>query len=185
MQIPLNTTEPLIQRKRSGYSAAEMAFMEKQTALLVNLGVVAELPANHTTNYLCNNSVPAKKDADGNWTDMRMCGDFRMLNACTAPDHYGLHHTTDLHQRIGTARFFTKIDARQGYMQLHLDENDWLKTCYRVGNKIYYYKRVPFGLRNAPSYFQRVLDSEIKKEGMTDSVCCYIDDILIVTDTLD
>ena len=72
--------------------------------------------------------MPAKKDADGNWTDLRMCVDFRPINAATLADRYGLHLPEELFRSMAGARFFTVIDLRSGFFQLHVAKEDQPKT---------------------------------------------------------
>jgi len=106
------------------------------------------------------------------------CVDFRRLNAATIPDTYPLPRMDDCIDSLSTAKVFTLLDALWGYWQVPIAEQDRDKTTFTSHMGTYRYLRMPFGLRNAPSSFQRALD--IILSGVRWRMCLvYIDDIII------
>ncbi len=81
--------------------------------------------------------------------------------------------------------FFSKLDARSGFSQIPVAEGDQPKTAFWWKGQAWMYTRVPFGLTNIPAHFQAVMDSIIFTDGLSDFCCCYIDDILIFSDTVE
>lgn len=110
---------------------------------------------------------------DGSW---RMCTDYRRVNACTVGDSYPLPRIDDIIDSVGNAVFLTKIDMLRGYYQVPLTERAKRISAFVTPDGLYQYKVMPFGLKNAPSTYQR-LTSEIV-EGL-EGVNCYIDDLII------
>lgn len=128
--------------------------------------------------------IAAKKDAvTGMWTDKRMAQDYRRINDRTPPDKYGLHRPEDIFQRVGKARFFTKLDMRQGFLQILILPEHQSRTAYWLDNQLMMYTRMPYGLKNAPAWFQRVMDYEISGAGLDYCAVAFIDDLLIYSDT--
>ena len=79
---------------------------------------------------------------------------------------------------LGEARLFTTLDALWGYWQVPIAERDRVKTTFTSHMGTFRYKRMPFGLRNAPATFQRALD--IILSGVRWKTCLvYIDDVVI------
>jgi len=118
----------------------------------------------------------AKKDSAGLWTEKRMCGDYRPLNLITPQDRYPMPIPEELFDSIGDSNIFTIIDLRHGFNQIVLASKDRKKTTFHGSNKLWEWLVMPFGLKNAPIFFQRVMDQVL--EG-ADFLKCYIDDILM------
>ena len=108
----------------------------------------------------------------------RFCVDFRRLNAATIPDTYPLPRMDDCIDSLSNANIFTLLDALWGYWQVPIAEEDKDKTTFTSHMGTYRYLRMPFGLRNAPSTFQRALD--IALSGVRWRICLvYIDDVIV------
>lgn len=136
-----------------------------------------------SSKYACNPTMPAKKDADGNWTDVRYCIDFRPINRDTAADKYGLHLPEDLFRDMDGSTVFSVLDLRSGFMQLPVAFESQAKTAFWWRNQLWAFKRMPFGLRNASAWFQRVLDFEIAGAGLGHCAKAFIDDVCIHSPT--
>jgi hypothetical protein len=105
-----------------------------------------------------------------------MCGDYRPLNLVTHQDRYTMPIPKKLFDNIEDSNIFTIIDLRQGFNQIVLVVKDHKKTTFHGKNKLWEWLVMPFGLKNAPVFFQRVMDQVF--EG-ADFLKCYIDDVLV------
>jgi hypothetical protein len=174
-----DTTKIFSPKRR--YSPHEQDITQKSGGELRDAGFVKPSPPN--THVASCPTLPSKKDLDGNPTDTRFCIDVRLLNSNTVLDKYGLHLPEDLFQRVGRSRFFTKIDLRGAFLQIPLHPDDQYLTSWWWGNQLWCYTRVNYGLTNAPSVCQRIMDSEIAKAGLSEFCACFIDDLLVHSDT--
>jgi transposase InsO family protein len=112
---------------------------------------------------------------------LRFCVDYRALNAITKKDRYPLPLIKETLTSIGKARYFTKLDVIAAFHKIRIAEGDEWKTAFRTRFGLYEWMVTPFGLANAPSTFQRYINSAL--HGYLDDFCsAYIDDVLIYTD---
>jgi hypothetical protein len=91
----------------------------------------------------------------------RFCIDSRRLNAITVRDSYPLPRIDECIDSLG--------DCNAGYRQIPVANNDISKTTFTSHEGIFWFLRMPFGLRNAPATFQRFVD--ITLSGLTWKVC--------------
>lgn len=127
--------------------------------------------------------VPKKIDASGKQKWRRVI-DYRKLNEKTIDDKYPLPNITDLLDKLGKANYFTTLDLASGYHQIEVHRDDISKTAFNVENGHYEFKRMPFGLKNAPATFQRVMDNILR--GVQNEKCLvYLDDIIIFSTSLE
>ena len=109
---------------------------------------------------------------------LRLTIDYRRLNAVTVKDVYPM--AQDHLERLGGATIFTSLDLRSGYFQVPLAPQDAPKTAFAAPRRKLEFTRLPMGLVNAPSCFQRMMDNLIVGEART-FACGYLDDCLIWT----
>lgn len=114
----------------------------------------------------------------------RVCIDYRKLNANTIPDHYPLPRIDDLLHEAKSSKYMSTIDLCSGYWQVKMNEDDILKTAFVTPFGSYQFKRMPFGLVNAPATFQRMID-RFKTSLPHIAVLAYLDDIIIRSNTFD
>jgi hypothetical protein len=110
-----------------------------------------------------------------------MCGDYRRINKFTKSDRYAMPTPEENFEAIGHAKVFSTLDLHSGYHQIGLREEDKEKTAFwgidKDGkDRLYQWKFLSFGLKNAPAEFQRVMDRVFS--GL-EFVKCYIDDIIV------
>jgi len=82
---------------------------------------------------------------------------------------------------LGKAKYFTTLDLKSGYHQITLAERDGEKTSFSVNGEKYEFRRLPFGLKNAASIFQRTTD-DILREQIGKFSCVYIDDVIVFSE---
>lgn len=126
--------------------------------------------------------VPKKADSKGNkrW---RLVIDFRALNEKTLGDAYPLPNITDILDQLGSAKYFSVFDLASGFHQIPMHEADAQKTAFSTPFGHYEYKRMPFGLKNAPATFQRLMDRILSGLQGTE-LFVYLDDIVIYASSL-
>ena len=114
---------------------------------------------------------------------LRFCVDYRRLNALTIRDSYPLPRMDECIDSLGDACVFTTLDCNSGYWQIPVAPDDMDKTTFTSHEGTYRFRRMPFGLRNAPATFQRTVD--IVLSGLTWKSCLvYLDDIIIYSKTM-
>ena len=109
---------------------------------------------------------------------VRFCVDYRKLNAATKKDSYPLPRVDDLLDALADARWFSTLDLASGYWQVELNPADREKTAFTTGDGLYEFWVMPFGLCNAPSTFQRLM--ELVLAGLRWEIClAYLDDVVV------
>ena len=120
-----------------------------------------------------------KKDADGNPHDVRVCYNYTGQNRCSDSVHTSYPMGEELFQQMGQACIFSRVDLRQGFWQLPLAEDSRNFAAFWWKNDLYRPTRVTFGLKQAPAWFQHVMELELGNAGLHRCCKVFIDDILI------
>jgi hypothetical protein len=113
---------------------------------------------------------------------MRMCIDYRNLNAMTVKNKYPLPRIDDLLDQLKNAKFFSKIDLRSGYHQMKIRFKDIPKTAFVTRYERYEFIVVSFGLTNALADFMNMMNKVFMDE-LDKFVVVFIDDILVYSST--
>ncbi|RWS01610.1 Retrotransposable element Tf2 protein type 1-like protein [Dinothrombium tinctorium] len=109
----------------------------------------------------------------------RLCIDYRKLNQYTIADNYPFPRIEDIVDKIHGSKYFTKLDIASGFLHILIEKSDIHKTAFVTMNEHFEWLVMPFGFRNAPSIFQRIIYSILKKHNLTKFAHNYLDDILI------
>ena len=117
-----------------------------------------------------------------NGQGLRLCVDYRGLNAITIPNRYPLPLMQELQDRVWGAQWFTKMDLKNGFNLIRIREGDEWKTAFRTRYGLYEFQVMPFGLTNAPSTFQDMMN-HVLSDILDVGVLAYMDDILIYAKT--
>ena len=110
----------------------------------------------------------------------RFVTDFRKLNDQTVPDNYPLPRISDCVEKIGQSKFISKIDLLKGYYQISLTPEAKKISAFVTPQGFYQYNVLAFGLRNAPSTFQRLANRIV--QGIPGSAV-YLDDLVVFSET--
>ncbi len=98
------------------------------------------------------------------------------LNEHTISDRYPIPDTNIILSNLGKSKYFSSIDLESGFHQILMSKIDIEKTAFFDNNGKYEFLRMPFGLKNAPSIFQRAMDDILREY----YIChVYMDDIII------
>ncbi|GJP44687.1 hypothetical protein CLOM_g4049 [Closterium sp. NIES-68] len=115
---------------------------------------------------------------------LQMCIDYRALNWVTIKSRYLISHADELIDQLHGTRYFSKIDLRSGYHQIRVSTDDCHKTTFCTCYRSYEYTVILFGLTNAPSTFQLMVNG-VFRDLLDKCVIIYMDDIPIHTTTLE
>ena len=151
--------------------AVEKACIEE----MISLGVL--VPSK--SEWACRPSFAPKPDGS-----IRFCVNFRRLNVHDILDSYPLPRAPDLINHLTKCKFFTKLDAANGYWQIRIHPDDTKYTAVITHLGLFEHVRMPFGLSNAPATYQRLMD-KILKFGLNTFCCVYLDDVLVYSETFE
>ncbi|GJU93779.1 reverse transcriptase domain-containing protein [Tanacetum coccineum] len=90
-------------------------------------------------------------------TGWRVCIDYRKLNEATRKDHFPLPFMDQMLERLAGNEYYCFLDGFSGYFQIPIDPHDQEKTTFTCPYGTFAYRRMPFGLCNAPGTFQRCM----------------------------
>ncbi|MBW0533545.1 hypothetical protein O181_073260 [Austropuccinia psidii MF-1] len=115
------------------------------------------------------------------WNDgkYRLCGYFRALNYYTTAGRYPIPRIPHALDKLAKAKYITKMDCMKGFHQNRVKPNSMklLRIICHMG--IYEYTRTPFGIKNAPAHFQRMMEKIFQEEILEGWMAVYIDNIII------
>ncbi len=151
-------------------SPAERQELEKQIKYLLDMGYVRPSTSPFGAPILF---VPKP---DGS---LRMCVDYRMLNAITVKNRFSVPRTDDLMDSLGGSKVFSAIDLAAGYWQIRLADEEMHKTAFSTHFGHFEWKVLPMGLTNAVATFQHLMNEVFGSRGyLRKFVLVYLDDIL-------
>ena len=142
--------------------------VKAQIDQLIEMGIVVPSSSPWSSSI-----VPVKKKNGG----VRVCVDFRAVNALTSPDPYQMPRIEDILEQLAKASFLSKVDLTKGFHQIPIHCEDREKTAFCTPWGKFSYVYMPFGLRNGPAAFQRLMDVVLHED--LDWSRVYIDDIVI------
>ena len=108
-----------------------------------------------------------------------MCTDYRKVNSVTKTDTFSIPRIDDCIDNIGHAKYVTKFDFLKGFWQILLTDRAKEISAFVTPDGLYQYKVMPFGMKNSPVTFQRLINVLISD---LDGCKAYIDDAIIFSD---
>ena len=117
-------------------------------------------------------------------TGWRVCIDYRRLNEVTRRDYFPLPFMDQLLERVSGYPFYCFLDGYSGYFQIEIAADDQDKTTFTCSFSTYAYRRMPFGLCNAPTTFQRCMLS-IFSDMVERLMEVYMDEITVYGESFD
>ena len=109
------------------------------------------------------------------------------MNSVTKSDNFPLPRIDDLLDELGKAKFFSTLDLASGFWQIRVHSDSQEKTAFSTPFVLFEFQVMPFGLKNAPSVFQRLMQqvlAGVNPENGLSFAAAYIDDLLIFSVTL-
>lgn len=156
-------------------SPGKKAILEQEVQKLLDADVIEECDSPWAANVV----LVTKKDGG-----VRLCVDYRKLNAITEPDRYPLPRIEDVLHAAKNTSFMTTCDLRSGYFQIAVEPGDRDKTSFVSPLGCHRFKRMPMGLRNSGATFQRLMDRfKSGKELANVSLLTYLDDVIILSES--
>ena len=116
--------------------------------------------------------------------DARMCCDYRKLNDITKKNAYPLSRIADILDHMGPSKFFTTLDAKSGYHQIPVHPDNQEKTAFTTYFGTYMWTGMPFGVCNAPKFYQHIMD-DLFHDILWTFVVNYIDDTVVYSTTFE
>ena len=114
----------------------------------------------------------------------QFCADYRQLNDAITKDAYPLPRIDDTLDMLAGKQWFSTLDLASGYWQVSLSQEARVKTAFATHSGLFQFRVMPFGLRNAPVTFERLMDRAL--QGLWWSRCLvYLDDIISFGSTFD
>ncbi|MBW0542081.1 hypothetical protein O181_081796 [Austropuccinia psidii MF-1] len=169
---------PVLRRPAYPASSRAREALEKHIQELIQLGVLRRVGHNEEVEVTTPVIIAWHNDKS------RMVGDFRELNTYTVPDRYPIPRFQENFTHLSKAKYITSMDALKGFHQNFLTPKakKLLRIITHCG--IYVYLRMPFGIENAPSHYQRMINTILPTELSAGWLIIYIYDIIICSDSL-
>ncbi|CAL2257673.1 unnamed protein product [Prunus armeniaca] len=113
----------------------------------------------------------------------RLVINYKPLNSVLEWIRYPIPNKRDLINRLGKAVVYSKFDMKSGFWQIQIHESDRYKTAFVTPFGHYEWNVMPFGLKNAPSEFQNIMNEIFNPYSHFSIV--YIDDVLIFSESIE
>ena len=160
--------ESAVYEKPHRYSPADIAAEDAALKQMLSLNVIEP-----GFGAWSSRRIQVKKP-DGTW---RQCVDYRRVNLKTKRDVYPLPRIDSILDALSGAAYISTSDMWKGFWQVAIKESDRPKTAFLTRQGLFQFRVMPFGLRNAPAIYQRLMDNTLA--GLLWVTClCYIDDLI-------
>lgn len=172
--IPLVEDTPVQQRYRR-IPPSEYEAVKAHIRQLLEAQVIRESSSPFASPIV----LVRKKDGS-----LRLCVDYWALNSKTRKDAFPLPRIDESLDALSGARWFSTLDLAAGYNQVPVTEKDKMKTAFCTPFGLFEWNRMPFGLCNAPSTFQRLME-RIFGDQHCQSLLLYLDYVIVFSSTVE
>ena len=172
--IHTGDTPPIRQRYRS-LPPSQHQEVRRHIQELLGAGIIRESNSPWASPIV----VVKKRDQS-----IRLCVDYRRLNAVTTKSSFPLPRIDESLQALGDSKYFSVLDLTSGFYQVAMAEKDMEKTAFVTPFGLWEYTRLPFGLCNSPATFQRVMQRCLGDQALS-SLLIYLDDVIVYSDSFD
>lgn len=173
-RIKLSDNTPFKHRARPIHPQ-DVDAVKKHLQELLDYGIIRESESPFASPIV----VVRKKDGS-----VRLCIDFRKLNSQTIKDAYALPNLEEVFSLLTGSKWFSVLDLKSGYYQVEMEEADKQKTAFVCPLGFWEFNRMPQGVTNAPSTFQRLMERCMGDLNRREALV-FIDDLIIFSDTLE
>ena len=161
--------KPIATRTRR-HTKSDEAFIRQEIKTLLEQGIIEESQSPWRAQVLVTSNDRHRR---------RMVVDYsRTINQYTYLDAFPFPRIDELVHKMAKYRVFSKLDLKSAYYQVPLKESEKLYTAFEANGHLYHFNRIPFGLTNAVSAFQRAI-STIISDNELENTFAYIDDIIV------
>lgn len=172
--IKLKDETPFKQRARPIHPNDYEA-VRKHLQSLLEAGVIRESESPYSSPII----VVRKKNGD-----VRLCVDYRKLNLQTIKDAYALPNLEETFSALSGSKWFSVMDLKSGYYQIDMEECDKANTAFVCPLGFWEFNRMPQGITNAPSTFQRLMEKCMGDINLKE-VLVFLDDLIVFSDSLE
>ncbi|KAJ0039446.1 hypothetical protein NL108_014130 [Boleophthalmus pectinirostris] len=173
-QIKLSDETPFKFRPRPIHPH-DVEAVRKHLQELLDAGVIRESESPFASPIV----VVRKKDGS-----VRLCIDYRKLNLQTIKDAYALPNLQEAFSALAGSKWFSVLDLKSGYYQIEMSESDKQKTAFVCPLGFWEFNRMPQGITNAPSTFQRLMERCMGSMNLKE-VLVFIDDLIVFSSSLE
>lgn len=155
--------------------------------LMRRLPIPLETAVNEKLDELLRRDIIEPKTGPTTWVsplvvvgkangEVRLCLDLRRVNDAVLREHHPMPVVDDHIARLGRGTIWSKLDIREAFLQIELDDDSKDVTTFITGRGLFRFKRLPFGLVSAPELFQKAMDEILAG---CEGVIWYLDDVII------
>ena len=161
------STEQIPKSKIYRLTATEREVMDEILGTLETKGIIKN------SDSLYSSPCFLRPKSDGKYN---LIVDYSDLNNIMVPLNEYFPDIVEVFHKFTQAKYFTKLDLTQGFNQVKINNNDQHKTAFATHRGKFEFTRLPFGLKNSPKYFQKILTRLLYKNK---NVFVFVDDIII------
>lgn len=175
------TTNVPIYKRQYRFPESTKKHINEEIKEMYRQGIIKPSKSPWNAPVLC---IPKKTlDAEGN-KKYRIVVDFRALNLITKPFVYPIPLIDEILDNLGDSVYFSTLDLKSGFYQVPIHPRDAAKTAFSTPLGHFEFTRMPMGLRNSPSTFQKLMNT-ILYELEDVKAIVYLDDIIIFGKTIE